>query len=40
MSAFMFEQAALKEELLEERKMRKSAERKANTLQEKLDYAN
>ena len=39
MSAFMFEQASI-EELLEERKMCKSAERKAKTLEEQLDYAN
>lgn len=40
MSAFMFEQAAIKEELFEERKMCKSAENQVNTPQEKLYYAN
>ncbi|MCZ2656558.1 hypothetical protein O1422_20645 [Bacteroides fragilis] len=40
MATFMSEQAAMKKELLEERKKRKSAERKAKFLQEKLDYAN
>jgi len=36
----MSKQAAIKEELLEECKMRKSAERTVKTLQEKFDYAN
>ena len=40
MAAVVSEQAALKKELLEERRLRKSAERKARSLQEKLDYAN
>ena len=40
MSAFMSKQVAIKEELLEKRKMHKSAERNMKTLQEKLDYAN
>ena len=40
MSSFISRQEELEKELLEERKMRKSAERRAKALQEKLDYAN
>lgn len=40
MAAVMSEQAELKKELAEERQLRKSLERKAESLKEKLDYAN
>lgn len=40
MAGFMLEQAALKEELLEERKKRQSAEGKLQSVQEQLAYAN
>lgn len=40
MASLMSEQSAIKVALMEERKKRKSAECKAKSLQEKLDYAN
>lgn len=40
MAGFMLEQAALKEELLEERKKRQSVEGKLQSVQEQLAYAN
>lgn len=40
MAAVLSEQSELKKELLEERRLRKSVERKARSLQEKLVYAN
>lgn len=39
-SSLQSKQSALANQLSEERKLRKSAERKAKSLQEKLDYAN
>lgn len=40
MAAVMSEQAELKKELAEERQLRKSLERKAESFKEKLDFAN
>ena len=40
MDAVMSEQAELKKELAEERQLRKSLERKAESFKEKLDFAN